>query len=57
MITTIQKRDGRIVEFKIEKIADAIFKAAQANGGNDYEEAEDIAKQVVAYIEEDEQIH
>ena len=56
MITTIQKRDGRIVEFKIEKIADAIFKAAQANGGNDYEEAEDIAKQVVAYIEEDEQI-
>ena len=34
-ITKIKKRDGRIVEFDREKIADAIFKAAQVLGGRE----------------------
>lgn len=34
MLTKIQKRDGRTVPFNIEKIADAIYKAARAVGGN-----------------------
>ena len=33
MLTKIQKRDGRTVPFNIEKIADAIYKAARAVGG------------------------
>ena len=33
MITEIIKRDGRRAPFQIEKIADAIFAAAQASGG------------------------
>src|SRR5690554_7850448 len=32
---SIQKRDGRIVEFNVGKIAEAIFKAARAVGGED----------------------
>ena len=36
MITQIQKRDGRTVAFNFEKIANAIFKAAEAVGGHDY---------------------
>ena len=39
MIETIIKRDGRAVPFSIDKIANAIFQAAKATGGNDYEEA------------------
>ena len=39
MITMIKKRDGRQVPFNIEKIANAIFKAAQTVGGKDYSEA------------------
>ena len=33
MLRTIQKRDGRTVEFNLKKITDAIYKAAQAIGG------------------------
>ena len=43
MITQIIKRDGRKVTFNIEKIANAIYKAAQAVGGNDYDEALELA--------------
>ena len=32
MLTKIIKRDGREVNFSIEKIANAIFKAAQSMG-------------------------
>ncbi|MBE6836503.1 MAG: anaerobic ribonucleoside triphosphate reductase [Ruminococcus sp.] len=46
MIIRIKKRDGRQVTFNIEKIANAIFKAAQAVGGNDYEEALELAGMV-----------
>lgn len=52
MITKIKKRDGREASFNIEKIANAIFKAASATGGKDYETALRIAEKVVVYIEE-----
>jgi ribonucleoside-triphosphate reductase len=51
MITKIKKRDGREVPFNIEKIASAIFKAASATGGKDYNTAIGLAEKVVDYIE------
>jgi anaerobic ribonucleoside-triphosphate reductase len=51
MITKIRKRDGREVPFNIEKIANAIFKAASAVGGNDYDTALSLAEKVVDYVE------
>ncbi|HIS68432.1 MAG TPA: anaerobic ribonucleoside triphosphate reductase [Candidatus Gallacutalibacter stercoravium] len=51
MIQTITKRDGRTVTFHQEKIADAIYKAAQAIGGHDYQEAQSLAEQVVYQLE------
>ncbi|HCC00325.1 MAG TPA: anaerobic ribonucleoside triphosphate reductase [Ruminococcaceae bacterium] len=51
MITRIKKRDGRETPFNIEKIANAIFKAAQASGGNDYEQAMNLASKVTERIE------
>src|SRR5690606_31587294 len=52
MIMKIKKRDGREVPFNIEKIANAIFKAAVAVGGSDYDTSMDLALQVVEYIED-----
>ncbi|MEE1037736.1 MAG: anaerobic ribonucleoside triphosphate reductase [Eubacterium sp.] len=49
-ITQIIKRDGRKVEFNIEKISLAIFKAAQVLGGNDREMADELAQKVVDYL-------
>jgi ribonucleoside-triphosphate reductase (formate) len=46
----IQKRDGRIVEFDITKISQAIFKAAKAVGGDDYELAVELSRVVVRYL-------
>lgn len=46
MIIKIQKRDGRKVTFNIEKIANAIFKAAQSVGGADYETSLELAGKV-----------
>ncbi len=46
MITRIVKRDGREVPFNIEKIANAIFKAAQAVGGSDFDQAMALACEV-----------
>ena len=43
MIIHIIKRDGRKVPFNIEKIANAVFKAAQSCGGSDFNEAMDVA--------------
>lgn len=51
MITKIKKRDGREVPFNIEKIANAIFKAASATGGKDYGTALSLAEKVVEHIE------
>ncbi len=52
MITMIKKRDGRQVPFNIEKIAGAIFKAAQVVGGNDYNEAMKLADEVCQKLSE-----
>ncbi len=46
MIIKIRKRDGREVPFNIEKISNAIFKAAQAAGGQDYNTALSLAEKV-----------
>lgn len=51
MIIHIIKRDGRKVPFNIEKIANAIFKAAQSCGGSDFNESMDIAVEVCSYYE------
>ncbi len=52
MIETIRKRDGRIEPFQQEKITWAIYNAAQACGGEDFELAHQICQQVVALVEE-----
>lgn len=46
MVQEIIKRDGRRTAFELEKIANAIFKAAQSVGGHDYQMAMELAKQV-----------
>ena len=46
MLTKIIKRDGREVPFNVEKISQAIYKAAQAIGGKDYDTALKLAFQV-----------
>ncbi len=51
MITKIRKRDGREAPFNIEKIANAIYKAAGVTGGRDYDTALKLAEKVVDYIE------
>lgn len=48
----IRKRDGRIVAFNPERIANAIFKAARAVGGQDYELAVELAREVTALVGE-----
>jgi len=49
-ITQIRKRDGRVMPFEKPKIADAIFKAAQAVGGEDRFLAEELASAVTDYL-------
>ena len=51
MITTIIKRDGREVPFSVDKIANAVYQAAQALGGKDYSVSLEIANEVADYIE------
>ncbi len=51
MIIHIVKRDGRKVPFNIEKIANAIFRAAQSCGGSDFNEAMSIAGEVCGHYE------
>lgn len=53
MITKIKKRDGREAPFNIEKIANAIFKAANELGGQNYQTAMDLAEKVAIYIEQE----
>ncbi|MHA1409158.1 MAG: LAGLIDADG family homing endonuclease [Candidatus Odinarchaeia archaeon] len=50
-IKKIIKRDGREVPFDQTKITNAIFKAAQAVGGTDYELAKKLSDQVVEILE------
>lgn len=51
MITQIIKRDGRKVPFNTEKIANAIFRAAQSVGGQDYNESMHLASKACEVIE------
>lgn len=53
MIKQIIKRDGRKADFNIDKITNAIFKAAQALGGNDRELARELANITVEYLEKE----
>lgn len=53
MVQSIVKRDGRTVEFDLDKITEAIFKAAQAIGGNDHNAAEELAQKVEQVLEAD----
>ena len=51
MIDRIRKRNGSVEKFCPEKIAMAIFKAAAACGGDDYQLAKALCDQVVFQIE------
>ena len=51
MIQTIVKRDGRTTSFDLDKIASAIYKAAQALGGHDYDTSLALAKEVEQTLE------
>ncbi len=52
-IKEVRKRDGRLVPFDESKIANAIFKAAQAVGGKDRALAEELASMVTVLLEKD----
>ena len=46
----VEKRDGKIEEFRKEKITQAIFKAARSVGGEDLMLADKLADQVIQYL-------
>ena len=52
MLNLIIKRDRTYVPFEKDKISLAIFKAANAVGGDDFETSERLANEVVAMAEE-----
>jgi len=43
MVTKVRKRDGSVVQFQLDKIANAIWNAAKAVGGHDQEKTQRIA--------------
>jgi len=51
IIRQVRKRSGQLVPFTQEKIATAIFKAAQAVGGEDRRMAEELADVVTMFLE------
>lgn len=51
MIKTVRKRNGEIKEFNKMKIARAIFKAAKACGGSDFNIALELTDQVIKYLD------
>lgn len=51
MATQIRKRDGRLVNFDEGKITDAIFRAAQAEGGNDRTMAMELTIKVLKELQ------
>ncbi|WP_227016650.1 anaerobic ribonucleoside triphosphate reductase [Sinanaerobacter chloroacetimidivorans] len=51
-IKNIVKRDGRCTDFDIEKIANAIYKAAAVLGGKDHIMAHDLASKVEQYLQD-----
>jgi len=50
MYSQIRKRDGRLVSFSKDKIAQAVFKAAKGVGGYDYKTSEKLADDVINYM-------
>jgi uridine kinase len=50
-IEYVYKRDGSLVRFDKQKIAEAIYKAAAAVGGRDFDLAKKLADQVVEVLE------
>lgn len=52
MITKVLKRDGRKVNFNIERIAKSIYKAANSIGGQDYTRSEELSEKVYEKLEE-----
>lgn len=50
-ITIIKKRDGRVVEFEKQRIADAVFKAAKSIGGSDRKIADQLADKATTILE------
>ncbi len=52
ILQKIRKRDGSIVDFDKEKIVNAIYKAAEAVGGSNRDEAERVADKVLHYASE-----
>jgi len=52
MVTKIRKRDGSVVFFQEDKIADVIWKAARAVGGKDREKSKVLAELVVKKLNE-----
>ncbi len=49
-IRQIVKRDGRTVDFNIDKITEAIYRAAKVLGGKDHDMAQYLARQVELYL-------
>lgn len=52
-INKIKKRDGRIVDFDLSKIANAIFKATEAVGSPDFDFANALALKVVEILKKE----
>ncbi len=50
MISTVRKRDGKLVPYDNFKIANAIFKAAESVGGKDFGMALGLAKDMEAIM-------
>ncbi|MBU4242042.1 MAG: ribonucleoside triphosphate reductase, partial [Nanoarchaeota archaeon] len=48
----IRKRDGSVVHFKVEKIEEAIWKAAKAVGGQNRDKAKELAEEVISILNE-----
>ncbi len=51
MITKVIKKDGRKVNYNVERIAKSIYKAANAIGGQDYAKSEELAQKVNEELE------
>lgn len=51
---TVRKRSGEVTEFNKMKIARAIFKAAKACGGDDFDKALDLTEEVEFYLDQTE---
>ena len=52
MIKTVQKRDGSLVNFDVERITNAIYKAMQVSDEGSMQEAVRIAKHVTSELAE-----